>query len=449
MLFHSKLLKEHNRGLIYRFNIIGVLTILLPVFIVSYIIHDANISLDYSHLIILAMALLLMLAGLMILRYVFDSVLTVVEMLQKSGAGDDAVPLTIKQDVSDMKEISVSFSRLMDRLEKTTEDLDRRVFEINAIKEITDITKKSLHVEELLTTVLEKAMAVVQAKVGSVFTVEADSRRLRLIASIPEGALPNGSYINIDESALKHVIEDRKTMIVQDIETDPRTQKPNDPKYGSSSFLSMPVFTNHSMVAVLNLADKSSRALFEEHDERVLSIMLGEVGFALENAILHSKIREQLDEIMTKNKTLEQEIADRKRIEENLQKVNIEIKDANDKLTSAYEWMRDSRDRLLKHQGKEEIGFIVDREGKIDGITERALECIGKSRIELIGHNMMDFIDEACHEEFKNELRQAWMGITRNFQIVMMQPYESEKIFEVTLTRLTSESRRSLLVVLR
>ncbi|MFH1080892.1 MAG: GAF domain-containing protein [Pseudomonadota bacterium] len=449
MLFQTRFSNEHNRGLIYRFNVIGILTIFLPVFIVSYIIYDTNISLDYSHLVILAMALLLMLAGLTILRYVFDTVLAVVDILRKSSVGDDAVPLTIKQDVSDMKEISASFSRLMDRLEKTTEALDRRVYELNAIKEMTDIARKTLHVDELLKAVLEKAMAVVRAKVGSVFTVDTDSKRLRLVVSIPEGTLPNGSYINIDESALKHVVEDRKTMIIQDIETDPRTQKPNDPKYGSPSFLSMPIFTNHSMIAVLNLADKGPRALFEEHDEQVLSIMLGEVSFALENAILHSKIREQLDEIIIKKIALEQEITERKRIEENLQKVNVEIKDANDKLTAAYEWMRESRDRLLKHQGKEEIGFIVDREGKIDGITERALECTGKSRVELIGHNIMDFIDEICYEEFKSELRQAWMGITRNFQIVMMQPYESERIFDVTLTRLTSESRRSLLVVLR
>ncbi|MDO9559807.1 MAG: hypothetical protein Q7I89_09000 [Syntrophales bacterium] len=109
-----------------------------------------------------------MLAGLTILRYVFDSVLAVVDMLRKSSAGD-AVPLVIKQDVSEMKEISASFSRLMDRLEKTTEALDRRVYELNAIKEMTDIARKTLHVEELLKAVLEKAMAVVQAKVGSVY----------------------------------------------------------------------------------------------------------------------------------------------------------------------------------------------------------------------------------------------------------------------------------------
>jgi signal transduction protein with GAF and PtsI domain len=103
-----------------------------------------------------------------------------------------------------MKDISASFSRLVDRLEKTTEDLDRRVFELNAIKEMTDIARKTLHVEELLKAVLDKAMSVVQAKVGSVFTVDTDAKRLRLVASIPEGLLPNGSYINIPNTDPPH-----------------------------------------------------------------------------------------------------------------------------------------------------------------------------------------------------------------------------------------------------
>ena len=131
-----------------------------------------------------------------------------------------------------------------------------------------------------------------------------------------------------------------------------------------------------------------------------------------------------------------------------IEKINSEIKEANDKLTEAYGRMRESRDHLIKHHGQEEIGFIVDRKGKIEGITERALECTGKSRAELIGHNLLEFLDESYHGEFKNELRLAWMGASRNFLVPLMQSCEPGKLFEAKLTRLTSESRRSLLVVL-
>ena len=441
--------KEHQRGLIYRFNIIGILTIFLPVLLIAYLISDSDALLDQGHLVILAMALLLMLAGLTILRHVFDSVLAMVDVLKKGSDAGHADPLVIRQDVSDLKEISISFSNIMERLEKTAGELDRRVFELNTIKEMTEIARKTLHVEDLLHAVLDKAMMAAKANVGSIFIVETDSGRLRLVASEPAGKLPDGAYINIAESALKYVIENRQTMIVRDIEMDPRTQKPNDPEYGAPSFLSMPIFTGHSMIAVMNLAKKESGTLFEEHDERILTILLGEVSFALENAILHSRILHQLEIITAKNSALEQEIANRRRIEQDIKKVNDELTDANDRLTAAYEWMRGSRDSLLKHQGKEDIGFVVDREGKIDGITERTLECTGKSRSELIGHNVMDLFDETSREDFKGELRQAWMGVTRNFMVVLAQPHESEKAFEATLTRLTSEFRRLLLVILR
>lgn len=132
-----------------------------------------------------------------------------------------------------------------------------------------------------------------------------------------------------------------------------------------------------------------------------------------------------------------------------LEKSNVEIKDINEKLKAAYEWMRNSRNHLIKHHGKEEIGFIVDQAGQIEWLTERVVEYMGKSRAELIGHNIIEFIDDTCQEEFKSELRNAWMGIARDFYVVMVQHDESEKLFEAKLMRLTSESRRTLLVVFR
>jgi hypothetical protein len=132
-----------------------------------------------------------------------------------------------------------------------------------------------------------------------------------------------------------------------------------------------------------------------------------------------------------------------------IEKANVEINDANERLTTAYEWMRNSRDHLMKDHDKEDIGFVVDQAGKIEGFTERALECIGKPRAAVAGANIMKFIDDASHEEFKTGLRNAWMGITQNFTAVLLQPHDAKESFEVKLMRLTSESHRALLVIFR
>jgi hypothetical protein len=132
-----------------------------------------------------------------------------------------------------------------------------------------------------------------------------------------------------------------------------------------------------------------------------------------------------------------------------IEKANIGIKDANERLTAAYEWMRNSRDHLMKDHDREEIGFVVDQAGKIERFTERALECIGKPSAAVAGTSIMEFIDAASREEFKAEFRNAWMGIARNFTVVLLQPHDTKESFEVKLMRLTSESHRTLLVIFR
>ncbi|MDD5167283.1 MAG: GAF domain-containing protein [Syntrophales bacterium] len=433
-----------------KFNIIGLIIVILPILTFSYIIQQSNILLGYSQFLLFAMVLLLVLAGLSILRYIFDSLYLVVEFLKKAGQDGDAVSMSIGKDISDLSKISASFSSLLERFEKATDELNQRIIELNAVKELTEVARKTLHVDELLKLVLEKAMQAVGVKNGSVFLVDpAESEGIRFVAAKPEPAMDSDKQDTKDYSLIRSVISSGKSLIIRDIENDPRTLKANDPKYGAPSFLGMPIYSQERIIAVLNLANKEKGGLFSESDERILSIMLGEIGFALENAFLHLKVKDHLSEIKDQNVRLEQEIRERRDTDEKLKQANIALQESNQNLTKAYEWMRDSRDQLRKHFFKEEIGFLVDREGIIQSITERVLECTGKSRGDLILSSFLDLLDEAYREDFRNGLRQAWMGISRNIPVIILFPHESERILEATLTRLTSESKREMLIILR
>jgi len=161
------------------------------------------------------------------------------------------------------------------------------------------------------------------------------------------------------------------------------------------------------------------------------------------------QVKDQLAEIKEQNIRLEREIRERRQVDEDLKKANEALQVSNQNLTRAYEWMRENRDQLRKHFFKEEIGLLVDRDGVIQSITERVLECTGKSRTELISTDFAELLDESSREAFRNELRQSWMGITRNIPIILMSVNEAEKSFEATLTRFTSEAKREILIILR
>ena len=348
-LSDTEKLSIRKKGLRYNLLVAEALVFILPFIVLAYIIYKSNITFELSQIIIIVFSLVLILAGLIIIRQIFDRFIMMATSIKRAATGESCL-IDLQKDATELHDIAASFNGLMRNFQETTDNLRLRVFELFAIKELTEIASKSLNIDVLLNTLLEKTMAVTKAQTGSVFMVESEKQRFCVVASKGlEKGPKKGSYININESLARHVVSDRKPLLVQDIEKDPRTHKPNDLKCGSPSFLSMPIFVRENLMAVLNLSNKETEEVFDVDDEQIVSIMIGGIGFALENAKLHSKLgehvkslQERTGELTTANDRLQNEISERKRVEEDLRKakkdseaVNRELVEVNKKLEQA------------------------------------------------------------------------------------------------------------------
>ncbi len=447
--FFHKQSDSEERGIRYKLIIIEALIFALPFLIVAYILYQGGYSLEYSHIILLAIVTALILTGMIIVRQIFDKISSVASMMKQAESGT-LTTVDIKKDVAELHDISASFNQLIHKLEQTTGKLSKRAFELLTIKELSEIARKSLHMEELLGLLLEKAMIVTGANIGSVFMVDEAAQRFRIIAA--KGSNDNfdkDHYIDIDDSIAKWVVDEKKPLLIEDIENDLRTHKPNDPRYGPPSFLSMPIFVKNTVTAVLNLANKDTGQVFEIYDEQALSIMLGEISFALENAMLQLEVEEHIKEIKERNVTLEKEISDRLSAEEKLASLNKELEEANMQLGLAYAKMKESRDDLRESLFKEEMGLILDSEGHIEGVTEKLLEFTEKSRDKLIGKNVIELLHQSCHDLFISELKQAWKGIAHQINVELISEKDGSKTVEIKLTRVSLDDRRLLLAILR
>ncbi len=326
-LFKINKLGIQETGLRYKLLIIETLVFLLPSSVIFFIFYTNNIHLKPSQLIIVAMAIALVLAGLIILRQIIDKFIKIATLLKKDDSKEKYY-LDLQSETHELKEISISFKSVMEKLEKTTNELRCRVFELFAIKELTEVASKSLDIDELLNILLEKSISVSKAQIGSVLMVESEKKRFRVVASKGLAQKPKrDSYININESLLGAVVTNKKPLLVQNIETDPQTLRPNNPKYRSPSFMSTPIFIRDQLVAVINLAHKEMEQVFDSKDQEILSIMVGEIGFALENATLHSSVATHLKDLQehtvaltNANDQLQQEITEKKLVEKALEK---------------------------------------------------------------------------------------------------------------------------------
>ncbi len=332
-LLRSKKTNGEGMGLKNKLLMIQTLVIGLPFLIVVYNIYSTGrIQLNISQMIIFALTLVLILAGLMVLRQIFDKFLVVTNIINKKE-GSDQLLIEMQKDTTELHDISVSFSTLMKNFEESTEELKRRVFELFAIKELNEIASKSLDFRELLNALLEKAMAVTKSEIGSVFMVDSKKERFRVVASKGLQSGPQeGSYINFDKSSVRQVVSSKKPLLVQNLDIDPKTLNTNDPQYKPPSFLCMPIFARKQLIAVLILSTWRDKQVSDSTDEQILSIMIGEIGFALENALLHSKIERHAKrlqnrtlELTNANSQLQQEITERERAEKALKKAHDEL----------------------------------------------------------------------------------------------------------------------------
>lgn len=325
---HRNKLSIKNKSLHYKLLIVEALIFVLPCVILFYVFYRDHIFIKAYQLIIFAFILLLILAGLIILRQIFDRFIQV-SALVRNAVADDADGETLEKDKETLHDITVSFNRLMQKFEETNTELKRRVFELFAIKEITEVASKSIDIEKLLAMLLKKTMALTGAKIGSIFMVDTEKGRFRVLSSKGLNSGPaNNAYIKINASLARHVVAEKKPLLVENIEKDGRFRNSNYPGYGSLSFLSLPVFIRQKLIAVLNLAHKEDQHAFDAQDEQILSVMIGEIGFALENAQLHcqaekdlKKLEERSLQLATANSKLQHEIIERKETESQLQHI--------------------------------------------------------------------------------------------------------------------------------
>ncbi|MFC1840456.1 GAF domain-containing protein [Thermodesulfobacteriota bacterium] len=438
-----------EQGLRYKLLIIEVLIFIIPFLTLSYIFYKKDIFLDFSQTVIFCLILLIVLTGLIILRQVFDRFVNM-NTLIKRAVNNNEYLIDIQQETTELQEITGSFNNLMKKYEDTASKLDRSVYELFAVKELIEVASKVLDIDELLNLLLEKALTVSKAKTGSIFLLEPENDRFRVAASkgLDSGS-GIGSYIKVNESLAQYVVTEKTPLLVEDIENDHRTRKQNNPKYGSPSFLSMPVLIREDLIAVLNVANKETGGLFDTDDQEILEILIGEIGFALENAGLHLKVSEHLKDLTKTNDQLQQEIVKRKHSEEDLQEAHVQLREVNKKLELAYFQMRDAKDRMSMQLKGEENGIFTDEDGQILGASERVIESTGMRRKALIGKNIVELVDEFSKEKLKKNIRNASIGIFSQASVNMANGEDENNSVELKLTPFGMEKGKAILVLIR
>jgi PAS domain S-box-containing protein len=188
--------------------------------------------------------------------------------------------------------------------------IHRQVTEATTLHEINQIITSILDLHETLSIIAEHAHWLLDVAAASVILYDEDNEELWFGAACGEGAdFVRGKRLEAGKGIVNWVIAHSEPVIVPDVSKDPRFFGDWDKEIGftTRSILSVPLRTKGKTIGAIEAINKA-RGPFDSEDLNLLISMASAAAIAIENARLYTQAQ--------------QEIAERKRVEARLLRVN-------------------------------------------------------------------------------------------------------------------------------
>jgi signal transduction histidine kinase/CheY-like chemotaxis protein len=274
---------------------IFALTAILPLSTLVIVLWRAGLLDDPATQVNVLLALVLALLGFVLFQHLVRRIAFVAEAVHGGEAPADTVIPAVGR-VSEISAITDAFSGLLAELRTSTDRLSDSVVKLGTLNDLAELGSRIPALRDLLEVVLERTMRTVHASIGSIMLLDPERQTLRIAAS--RGLTDVADVeINVGEGIAGKVAQAGDPVVVENIETDPRFARANDPKYGSGSFICLPVRARDHVIGVINLARKESTAVFSATDLYFLNALMTNVGYAVDNARMLQDSRQSADRL--------------------------------------------------------------------------------------------------------------------------------------------------------
>ncbi len=212
-----------------------------------------------------------------------------------SGDFEQELPVTSQDEIgrlaSAFNTMAQSLASRDARLRQQTESLAARNEELSALNSVLSRATMSLKLDELLPSLLQAILSVMNLQVGAIRIIDEQEGLLRLVAhhGFSDEYMRTPEIIRVGQPITGQVAETGKPVVIQDARTDPAAKKLLDrshPELGPlRCFAAVPITAHEKIIGVLALGATGDRTFQETDVSSLISIGLG-IGACIENARL-------------------------------------------------------------------------------------------------------------------------------------------------------------------
>ncbi|MBW1742795.1 MAG: GAF domain-containing protein, partial [Deltaproteobacteria bacterium] len=229
----------------------------MPVLLFLFVLNQYGLILEWKVWVILGSALIVSLLGFLFFLRVVRQMNALARDFSRVERGEIS-NLQLQEgaaELTEMARIADGFNRTLGELKAHTRELEGLVNKLSTLSELTELVSRIPDIKDVLQLVLQRTMGAVNAKIGSIMILDDETQTLRIAAAegLDDSVIDN-TTMRVGEAIAGKVAQTGEPLLVEDVGKDPRFQKANDPKYETSSFISMPLRAQWRILGVLNLA---------------------------------------------------------------------------------------------------------------------------------------------------------------------------------------------------
>lgn len=272
---------------------------IIPPLALFYLVCRYGIAGKLDVIILFAMVIFLSCAGMLLvwqtlrkIKSLRDTIIDQMSYENNYKISQEYHPQELKlEEVKEIGQILVEFHKLLAKLDENTQKLERIVYQINTLSELTELTSSISDMDELLRAVLNMTMKGISADTGSIMLFDKVKEELAIAtAEGLDAEIIRNSVLKLGEGIAGKIFEKGKPVIVEDLSKDESFRGLS--KTGQGSFICLPMKVKNRPLGVINLAKKSLGYTFTENDLKFLTTLINHIAFALENGRLLAEAKE-------------------------------------------------------------------------------------------------------------------------------------------------------------
>ena len=215
---------------------------------------------------------------------------------ERVAQGDWSQPIAVAGS-HELSQLGETFNVMMGDLSGREQRLQRRITELETLRQVNLDLTSELAVQPVTDTVVDSARRLIEAREAHIYLCDTNGEHPQLVASawrdqteIIKATIPReGGLINMTRRS-------RQFEVLNHAQDHARYRDPDSPVFGIRANAAFPILRGETVLGVFNLA-LDDRDEFRQGEIRALRLLTDQAAVAIENARLYQTVREKEDNL--------------------------------------------------------------------------------------------------------------------------------------------------------